>query len=128
MRHPLYGIPFSIKDNIDINGVLTTAACPEYAYVAENDAPSELVRYSYHHFLRKGPTCNRYDVTFLVDLWSINIFLSRFSQYEPASVFPPDYLSGGSPSGSCTSVASNQVSFSLGTDTAGSGCRNMAMQ
>jgi Asp-tRNA(Asn)/Glu-tRNA(Gln) amidotransferase A subunit family amidase len=39
-RHPLFGIPFSIKDSIDIKGAFTTAACPEYAYVAENDAPS----------------------------------------------------------------------------------------
>lgn len=39
-RHPLFGIPFSIKDSIDIKGVPTTAACPEYAYVAEKDAPS----------------------------------------------------------------------------------------
>lgn len=39
-RHPLFGIPFSIKDSIDIKGVLTTAACPEYAYIADNDAPS----------------------------------------------------------------------------------------
>jgi Asp-tRNA(Asn)/Glu-tRNA(Gln) amidotransferase A subunit family amidase len=39
-RHPLFGIPFSIKDSIDIKGVRTTAACPQYAYIAENDAPS----------------------------------------------------------------------------------------
>ena len=39
-RHPLFGIPFSVKDSIDIGGVTTTAACPEYAYVAERDAPS----------------------------------------------------------------------------------------
>jgi hypothetical protein len=39
-RHPLFGIPFSIKDSIDIKGVPTTAACPEYAYVADKDAPS----------------------------------------------------------------------------------------
>jgi Asp-tRNA(Asn)/Glu-tRNA(Gln) amidotransferase A subunit family amidase len=39
-RHPLFGIPFSIKDSIDIKGISTTAACPEYAYVAEKDAPS----------------------------------------------------------------------------------------
>lgn len=39
-RHPLFGIPFSIKDSIDIKGLPTTAACPEYAYIAEKDAPS----------------------------------------------------------------------------------------
>jgi hypothetical protein len=39
-RHPLFGIPFSIKDSIDIKGLRTTAACPEYAYIAEKDAPS----------------------------------------------------------------------------------------
>jgi Asp-tRNA(Asn)/Glu-tRNA(Gln) amidotransferase A subunit family amidase len=81
-RHPLFGIPFSIKDSIDIKGVTTTAACPEYAYVAENDAPSyatlieagciaigkvNLVRPlsgrvppSYLFLLRKGPTRHRF--------------------------------------------------------------------
>jgi len=39
-RHPLFGIPFSIKDSIDIKGVTTTAACPAYAYIAEKNAPS----------------------------------------------------------------------------------------
>jgi allophanate hydrolase len=39
-RHPLFGIPFSIKDSIDVKGVPTTAACPEYAYIAKKDAPS----------------------------------------------------------------------------------------
>jgi hypothetical protein len=39
-RHPLFGIPFSIKDSIDIKGIPTTAACPAYAYVAEKDSPS----------------------------------------------------------------------------------------
>ena len=79
-RHPLFGIPFSIKDSIDIRGVPTTAACPEYAYVAEKDAPSyatlieagciaigkvNLVRWffsrisPYPHCLRKGSTGHR---------------------------------------------------------------------
>lgn len=40
IRHPLFGIPFSIKDSIDIKGLPTTAACPEYAYIAEKDAAS----------------------------------------------------------------------------------------
>jgi Asp-tRNA(Asn)/Glu-tRNA(Gln) amidotransferase A subunit family amidase len=39
-RHPLFGIPFSIKDSIDVKGIPTTAACPAYAYIAEKDAPA----------------------------------------------------------------------------------------
>jgi Asp-tRNA(Asn)/Glu-tRNA(Gln) amidotransferase A subunit family amidase len=129
-RHPLFGIPFSIKDSIDIKGVPTTAACPEYAYIAEKDAPSyatlidagciaigkvNLVRLFYNrarhpHFL----SCVK-------DQLATGLVGMRSPYGQPASVFSPDYVSGGSSSGSCVSVASHQVSFSLATDTAGSG-------
>jgi hypothetical protein len=80
-RHPLFGIPFSVKDSIDVEGVETTAACPAYAYVAEKDAPAyaalieagcipigkvNLVRpiflsplYHPHIYIPAGPTSNR---------------------------------------------------------------------
>jgi Asp-tRNA(Asn)/Glu-tRNA(Gln) amidotransferase A subunit family amidase len=129
-RHPLFGIPFSVKDSIDIKGISTTAACPEYAYIAQRDAPS------YATLIEAG--CIPIGKVNLVIPFSVCAFhylivLHRKDQLatglvgmrspygQPASVFSPDYVSGGSSSGSCVSVASNQVSFSLATDTAGSG-------
>jgi Asp-tRNA(Asn)/Glu-tRNA(Gln) amidotransferase A subunit family amidase len=131
-RHPLFGIPFSIKDSIDIKGVPTTAACPEYAYIAENDAPS------YATLIEAGcipigkvnlvrPPSGRAPPSYLhfsfctKDQLATGLVGMRSPYGQPASVFSSDYVSGGSSSGSCVSVASNQVSFSLATDTAGSG-------
>jgi len=108
----LFGIPFSVKDSIDIKGVPTTAACPEYAYVAEMDAPS------YATLIESG--CIAIGKVNL-DQLATGLVGMRSPYGQPASVFSPDYVSGGSSSGSCVSVASNQVSFSLATDTAGSG-------
>lgn len=111
-RHPLFGIPFSIKDSIDIKGIPTTAACPEYAYIAEKDAPI------YATLIEVG--CIPIGKVNL-DQLATGLVGMRSPYGQPASVFSPDYVSGGSSSGSFVSVASNQVSFSLGTDTAGSG-------
>ncbi|KIM37908.1 hypothetical protein M413DRAFT_448173 [Hebeloma cylindrosporum] len=111
-RHPLFGIPFSVKDSIDIGGVTTTAACPEYAYVAEKDAAS------YAALIKSG--CIAIGKVNL-DQLATGLVGMRSPYGQPASVFSSDYVSGGSSSGSCVSVASNQVSFSLATDTAGSG-------
>ncbi len=109
---PLYGIPFAIKDNIDVQGLETTAACPAYAY---------------------RPECNAVVVEHLVKLGAIPIGKTNLDQFatglngtrSPYGVcrnfFNPDYIAGGSSSGSAVSVASQWVSFSLGTDTAGSG-------
>jgi Asp-tRNA(Asn)/Glu-tRNA(Gln) amidotransferase A subunit family amidase len=132
-RHPLFGIPFSIKDTIDIEGLTTTAACPEYAYVAKKDASS------YAKLLKAGciaigkvnlVRCRRllrlcYIFLMFVycakDQMATGLVGMRSPYGQPASVFSSEYISGGSSSGSCVSVASNQVSFSLATDTAGSG-------
>ncbi|MGB1799933.1 MAG: allophanate hydrolase [Gammaproteobacteria bacterium] len=109
---PLYGIPFAIKDNIDLAGIPTTAACPEYSYVPEESA---------------------FVVQCLIDAGAIPIGKTNLDQFATGLVgtrspygavknaFNPDYISGGSSSGSSVSVALGQVSFSLGTDTAGSG-------
>jgi allophanate hydrolase len=111
-RLPLFGIPFAIKDNIDLAGVPTTAACPAFAYVPGKSAPS---------------------VARLIDAGAIPIGKTNLDQFATglvgtrspfgacASVFDARYVSGGSSSGSGVAVASGLVSFALGTDTAGSG-------
>jgi len=109
---PLWGIPFAIKDNIDLAGVPTTAACPAYAYTPEVSATV---------------------VQRLLDAGAIAIGKTNLDQFATGlngtrspfgacrNAFNPDYVSGGSSAGSAVSVALGHVSFSLGTDTAGSG-------
>ena len=109
---PLYGIPFSIKDNIDVAGLPTTAACPDFAYVPERTAPA---------------------VQALLDAGALLVGKNNLDQFATGLVgtrspygtcrntFDPRYVSGGSSSGSAVAVAVGLVSFSLGTDTAGSG-------
>jgi len=109
---PLYGVPFAIKDNIDLVGIPTTAACPEYAYMPAKSATV---------------------VQKLIDAGAIPIGKTNLDQFATGLVgtrspygacqnsFNPDYISGGSSAGSAVSVALGMASFSLGTDTAGSG-------
>ncbi len=109
---PLYGIPFAIKDNIDLAGVPTTAACPAYAYLPGRSA-----------FVTQR----------LLDAGAIPIGKTNLDQFATGLVgcrtpygatrnsFDPDYVSGGSSGGSAVAVAKGLVSFALGTDTAGSG-------
>ncbi len=109
---PLYGIPFAIKDNIDLAGTPTTAACTEFSYT---------------------PTQSAHVVQRLIDAGAIPIGKTNLDQFATGLVgtrspygacrnaFNPDYISGGSSAGSAVAVALGQVSFSLGTDTAGSG-------
>ncbi len=109
---PLYGVPFAIKDNIDLAGIPTTAACPEYAFTPVNSATV---------------------VQKLIDAGAIPIGKTNLDQFATGLVgtrspygacqnsFNPDYISGGSSAGSAVSVALGMASFSLGTDTAGSG-------
>jgi allophanate hydrolase len=109
---PLYGIPFAIKDNIDLAGTPTTAGCPEYAYT-----PSE----------------SAFVVQKLIDAGAIPVGKTNLDQFATGLVgtrspygachnsFDPAYISGGSSAGSAVAVATGLVSFALGTDTAGSG-------
>ncbi len=109
---PLYGIPFAIKDNIDLVGLPTTAGCPEYAYTPEQHATV---------------------VARLIDAGAIPIGKTNLDQFATGlngtrspygacrNAFNPDFISGGSSSGSAVAVALGLASFSLGTDTAGSG-------
>ncbi len=110
--HPLYGIPFAVKDNIDLAGLPTTAACPDYAY---------------------RPAQSAFVVRQLIDAGAIPIGKTNLDQFATGLVgvrspygvcrnpFNGDYIAGGSSSGSAVAVALGQVSFALGTDTAGSG-------
>ncbi|MDB5804296.1 MAG: allophanate hydrolase [Betaproteobacteria bacterium] len=109
---PLYGVPFAIKDNIDYAGMHTTAACKEFAFMPVESAAV---------------------VQRLVDAGAILVGKTNLDQFATGLVgtrspygavknsFKPEYISGGSSSGSASVVARGLVSFALGTDTAGSG-------
>ncbi|MEM7364623.1 MAG: allophanate hydrolase [Pseudomonadota bacterium] len=109
---PLWGIPFAIKDNIDLAGIATTAGCPEFSYTPERSA---------------------FVVQQLIDAGAIPIGKTNLDQFATGLVgtrsphgvtrnaLDTHLISGGSSSGSAVAVALGQVAFSLGTDTAGSG-------
>jgi allophanate hydrolase len=109
---PLYGIPFAIKDNIDLAGIPTTAACPAFAYT---------------------PAVSATLVAQLIALGAVPIGKTNLDQFATGlngtrspygkcrNSVHPDYPSGGSSAGSSLAVALGVVSFALGTDTAGSG-------
>src|SRR5580704_19367196 len=110
--HPLFGIPFAVKDNIDAANLPTTAGCPMFSYLAEKDATT-LERLKKAGGILVGKTNLDQFATGLVGL--------RSPYGACSSVFHRDYISGGSSSGSAVAVAAGLVSFALGTDTAGSG-------
>lgn len=109
---PLYGIPFAVKDNIDCEGMDSTAACPAYAY---------------------RPSKSAFVVDRLIHAGAIPLGKTNMDQFATGLVgvrspygsipnrYAPEYISGGSSSGSAAVLAYGLCSFSLGTDTAGSG-------
>ena len=109
---PLYGIPFAVKDNIDVAGFPTTVGCPDISYQSETSATA---------------------VTLLEEAGAVLIGKTNMDQFATglvgtrspygalSSVFSNTHVAGGSSSGSAVAVALGQVAFSLGTDTAGSG-------
>ncbi len=109
---PLYGIPFAVKDNIDYVGLPTSAGCPAYTYKPDQSATV---------------------VDALIDAGALLIGKTNMDQFATGlvgtrspygvckNVYNPDFISGGSSSGSAIAVANGHVSFALGTDTAGSG-------
>lgn len=109
---PLYGIPFAIKDNIDLAGVPTTAGCPDYAYLPEKSAfvVEQLIQAG---AIPLGKTN--------LDQFATGLVGTRSPYGACPNGFDPAYISGGSSSGSAVAVAGGCCSFSLGTDTAGSG-------
>lgn len=109
---PLYGVPFAIKDNIDLAGVPTTAACPDFAYTPERSA------FVVECLIKAGAI--PLGKTNL-DQFATGLVGTRSPYGEAKNSFNPDYISGGSSAGSAIATALGQVSFALGTDTAGSG-------
>ncbi len=109
---PLYGVPFGVKDNIDVAGMTTTAACPGFAYEAETSATvvRQLVAAG---AIVIGKTN--------LDQFATGLVGVRSPYGVPRNPFDADYIPGGSSSGSAVAVSAGLVSFSLGTDTAGSG-------
>jgi allophanate hydrolase len=112
VKMPLYGVPFAVKDNIDVAGMPTTAACSEFAYM---------------------PQASAFAAQRLLDAGAILIGKTNLDQFATGLVGVrspygavrqvdfPEHISGGSSSGSAVAVAAGIVAFSLGTDTAGSG-------
>ncbi len=109
---PLWGIPFVVKDNIDVAGWPTTAACPEFSYTPERDA--EVVR-----LLRAAGAIPLGKAN--LDQFATGLVGVRSPHGIPRNVWDAEYLPGGSSSGSATALAAGFCAFSLGTDTAGSG-------
>jgi allophanate hydrolase len=111
-RLPLFGVPFAIKDNIDAAGMPTTAACPDFAYVPERSA-TVVEKLCAAGALLIGKTN--------LDQFATGLVGTRSPHGAVRNAIDPAYISGGSSSGSAVAVALGLVSFSLGTDTAGSG-------
>ena len=110
--HPLFGVPYAVKDNIDIAGVPTTAACKRSTPAAQTSAPV-VQRLTEAGAVWLGKTN--------LDQFATGLVGTRSPFGQPHSAFSPAHVSGGSSSGSAVAVALGAVAFSLGTDTAGSG-------
>jgi allophanate hydrolase len=111
-RLPLFGVPFAVKDNIDVAGLPTTAACPAFSYVPERSATA-VEKLEAAGAILVGKTN--------LDQFATGLVGTRSPYGAVPNAFRPEYISGGSSSGSAVTVARGQVSFTLGTDTAGSG-------
>lgn len=112
VRYPLYGVPFAVKDNIDVAGLPTTAACPGFAHDPGETAPA-VERLRDAGALLIGKTN--------LDQFATGLVGVRTPYPVPRNAIDPALVPGGSSSGSAVAVARGLVSFALGTDTAGSG-------
>jgi len=109
---PLFGVPFAVKDNIDIAGIETTAACPAFSHRAERSATAvQRLEAAGAVWIAKTN----------LDQFATGLVGTRSPYGRPASALAPERISGGSSAGSAVLVGRGDVPFSLGTDTAGSG-------
>lgn len=111
-RLPLFGVPFAVKDNIDVAGLPTTAGCPDFAYIAEATAPC-IAQLEQAGAILVGKTN--------MDQFATGLVGTRSPYGIPRNPFDARFVPGGSSSGSAVAVAAGLVAFALGTDTAGSG-------
>lgn len=111
-RLPLFGVPFAVKDNIDVAGMPTTAACPAFAYTPERSA-TVVERLLAAGAILIGKTN--------LDQFATGLVGTRSPHGAVRNAKSPALVSGGSSSGSGVAVALGLACFSLGTDTAGSG-------
>lgn len=109
---PLYGLPYGVKDNIDVAGVPTTSACSGFSHIAVEDA-AVVQRLDAAGALFIGKQNMDQFATGLVGVRNIG--------GSCRNAFNPDYIPGGSSSGSAVAVAAGLVAFSIGSDTGGSG-------
>ncbi|NIY46516.1 allophanate hydrolase [Cedecea colo] len=109
---PLLGVPFAVKDNIDVAGMPTSAACPAFTFMPEHDA-TVVARLKAAGAVVIGKTN--------LDQFATGLVGTRSPFGAVKNAFNPHYVSGGSSSGSASVVARGLVCFALGTDTAGSG-------
>ncbi|NDV00007.1 allophanate hydrolase [Pseudoroseicyclus tamaricis] len=110
--HPLWGVPIAVKDNIDVAGLPTTAACPAFAYRPDTDA-FVVARLRAAGALVIGKTN--------LDQFATGLVGVRSPYPAPRNALDPSLVPGGSSSGSAVAVAQGIVTLALGTDTAGSG-------
>lgn len=109
---PLFGLPFAVKDNIDVQGAPTSAGCPAFSYTPTRSAPA-VQRLLDAGAIVLGKTN--------LDQFATGLVGTRSPLGVPRNPFDPRYIPGGSSSGSAVALATGGVAFALGTDTAGSG-------
>ncbi|WP_198022043.1 allophanate hydrolase [Algiphilus aromaticivorans] len=109
---PLFGVPFVVKDNIDVAGLPTTAGCPDFAYTPEHSARA-VEKAMEAGALLVGKTN--------LDQFATGLVGTRSPYGACSNPRNPDYIAGGSSAGSAVAVACGAATFALGTDTAGSG-------
>ncbi|QRN40184.1 allophanate hydrolase [Pectobacterium carotovorum] len=109
---PLFGVPFAVKDNIDVAGLPTSAACPAFTYLADKDATA-VAKLKAAGAIVMGKTN--------LDQFATGLVGTRSPFGAVPNTFNGEYISGGSSSGSASVLARGLVAFALGTDTAGSG-------